>query len=325
MDQVLRHRVVNSGFVGAIIFVLTLGAATQGRAQAPITQSVDRAQLLRNQPPALRESSTAAATTDGEIAASPNDPDLGEQAILKRSGRYQPFSFFAVAAGSYTSNVALASSNEQDDFLFTPSFGLNYAPRLTRNLFADIGVAQRFFYYDRFSELDFGSFDARGGLSYSLPQLHDLILRADYAFDRLTSDDGLDDEFFSSHSLIFDAEIPFRLDRAQQLSFGVDLNLLLAANPEGPGRNDYSFFAAYSVTPARSFSLTAVARLVARDYTEIDRTDVSGIFALSAAYRITKWLSASASANYATNDSNEDVFDYDVFNVGAALSLNLRF
>ena len=186
-------------------------------------------------------------------------------------------------------------------------------------------MAQQFFYYDRFSELNFGSFDARAGLTYSLPRLHDTVLRADYAFNRLTSDDGLDDEFFSSHSLLFGAEVPFRWGRAQQLSFGVDLSILLAACPGDPGRNDYSFFAAYLVAPARSFSISAVARLVARDYVEINRTDVSGIFAVSANYRLTKWLNASASANYAINDSDQDVFDYNVFNVGTALSLNLRF
>lgn len=321
-----RHRAGSSLIFRAPLFALACVLVPSAWAQTPISQNVDRAQLLRNQQPSVRDSSEAGSDADEEqIAASPNDPDLGEQAILKRSDRYQPFTFFASLPISYTSNVALARTNEQDDVLFTPSVGLSYVPRITKNLFANVTVGQQFFYYDRFDDLDFGSFDARAGLSYLLPQVHDLVLRADFAFNRLTFDDDLDDEFFSSHSLNLGVEMPFRFGRAQQLSLGVDLSFNLHADPEGPGRHDFSAFAAYSLALSRSVSLGAVARVAVRDYVENDRSDLSGIFALSVNYRITKSLTASASANYATNDSNRDVFDYDVANVGAALALTLRF
>ena len=132
MDKAFRHRIVDSGFLGLMIFALVVGAVRPGHAQTTIPRDVDRAQLARSQRPPVSGTSPDTATTDEEIAASPNDPDLGEQAILKRSERYLPFSFFAAAPISYTSNVALASSNEEYDFLFTPSFGLTYAPRLAR-------------------------------------------------------------------------------------------------------------------------------------------------------------------------------------------------
>ncbi|MDQ3626246.1 MAG: hypothetical protein M3372_03865 [Verrucomicrobiota bacterium] len=68
-----------------------------------------------------------------------------------------------------------------------------------------------------------------------------------------------------------------------------------------------------------------MGRLALRKYTESDRTDASEILALNATYRFTKWLSASASATYAMNQSDENVFDYDVANLGAAVSLNYKF
>src|SRR5947209_18750167 len=60
-------------------------------AQQQAIQSQDRAQLLRNQAPALRDE-TNGEESEGVAPASPNDADLGEQAILKRADEYLPWS-----------------------------------------------------------------------------------------------------------------------------------------------------------------------------------------------------------------------------------------
>ncbi len=316
------HRLV---FLRAVLPLAVFAILPAGEAQTPDSQILDRSELLRTQTP-LRDDSASdeSGTDDTHAVASPNDPDLGEQAILKRSEKYQPFTVAVSAPFSYTSNAALTSRGEKDDILFTPAVGVSFTPRITNTFFASVSVGQQYFYYDRFPDLDFGSFDARAGLSYLVPKLHNLLLRADYDYNRLTSDDGFD-EFFSQHSLTFGAELPFRIGRAQQISVGTDLSFSLAADPDQPARHDFSAFAAYSVNLTRALTLSGVARLAVRDYVEGDRTDVSGIFALSVNYAFTKWLSASASSTFATNDSNQDVFDYDVANLGAALSLAFKF
>ncbi|HSH38359.1 MAG TPA: outer membrane beta-barrel protein, partial [Chthoniobacterales bacterium] len=183
---------------------------------------------------------------------------------------------------------------------------------------------RQYFFYDRFDELDFASIDARAGLAYSLPKLNNLQLRADYLYNRLT-DEGSFDAFFTSHALAFGAELPFRIGRAQQVSIGTDVSLNLDSDPDGPGRHDFSAFLGYSVNLTRALTISAVARVIARNYTDSDRTDVSGILAVSATYRFTKWLSANAVTTLVTNDSDQDVFDYDVANAGVALSFGLRF
>lgn len=299
--------------------------ATSGFAQTPGGQAVERAQLLRTQP-GLRDDPTAEATETDEThaVATPNDPDLGEQAILKRAERYKAFSVSVGMPFSYTSNVALTRVDEQDDVLFTPSVALSYTPRLTRTLYANVSVAQQFFYYDEFDELDFGSFDVRAGLVYAIPKLRNLLLRADYSYNRLTSEDSFD-EFFSSHALDLGVELPYRIGRAQQVSIGADVSILLDSDPEEPGRHDFSTFIGYSVSLTRALSVNAVGRLAAREYVEGERTDVSAILALAANYRFTKWLSLNAISTLATSNSDQNVFDYDVFNIGGALALNFRF
>src|SRR3954452_25136601 len=252
LPRFMPRRFIRSSFFAAIILA---GVVATSRGQG-ISRSVDRAQLLRNQQPTLREKSGTNSETEGVAPASPNDPDLGEQAILKRADQYQPWSIVVSAPISYTSNVALVPNGEKSDTLFTPLFAVSYAPRITQSLYANFSVSQQMFYYDRFTALNFGSFDARAGVTYSVPQWHDLIFRAGYAYNRLTTTDF--DEFFSSHSLVGAAELPFRIGRAQQISVGIDGSFNLDANPEPPGRSEYGGFVGYSAHVARNLTFNAV-------------------------------------------------------------------
>lgn len=285
----------------------------------------DRAQLMRT-PVGLRDDSGDGADGTGESAviASPNDPDLGEQAILKKTERYQPWGFFATSSFTYTSNVALVRTGEESDFIFTPAVGASFTPRITNDLYANLSVAQQWFVYNEFSALDFASFDAQAGLIYRVPRTRNLILRTHYDFSRLTMSD-LSGEFFSDHSIVFGGEVPVRVGRAQQITGGVDFSLSFAARPDAPARHEYSTFIGYSVAFSRNLTVNAMGRMAVRDYTEGDRVDLSAILSLGAVYRFTPWLSASALTTFASNHSNQNVFDYDVFNLGGALSLNLRY
>jgi hypothetical protein len=209
-----------------ILAAILLAGIQSATAQNP-TQAVDRAQLLRAQP-TLRDEPATDGDDEETVAASPNDPDLGEQAILKRSERYRAFTVYASVPLSYTSNVALSRTGEQEDLLFTPNVGFAWAPKLTSNLYGNISLGQQFFEYDEFSELNFGSLDMRAGFTYIVPQLRNLLLRADYAYNRLTSDGY--HEFFWNHSLNFAAEMPFRIGRAQQISVGFDTSFSIDAS-----------------------------------------------------------------------------------------------
>ncbi|CAA9247102.1 MAG: hypothetical protein AVDCRST_MAG42-2033 [uncultured Chthoniobacterales bacterium] len=308
----------------ALLLLGVASASSSAYAQAPGGQVVDRAQLLRSQPTLRHDPYEAVTGTDANHAeASPNDPDLGEQAILKRQEHYRAFTVSVASPIFYTSNVALVRTGEEDDVIFAPEIGITYAPRLTRTLYATVALEQQQFYYSRFGELDFGSFDARLGLAYHIPQFRNLLLRAEYNYNRLTAD-GFD-EFFSDHSIFLNAELPFRIGRAQQFALGTSAKVAIDTAPEQPGRHDFEAYVGYSANLTRSLTATAVARIAVRDYVEGERTDVSEVLALGATYRFTKWLSASATSTLAWNQSDEDVFEYDVANVGAALAFSYRF
>jgi len=287
---------------------------------------VDRAQLLQNQTqPPFGTGPTPEGVVDGHAVESPNDADIGQQEILKRVMQYEPFTASMAVPIFYTSNVALTRSGEVGDVIIAPVVGASYDPRISKTLYGHFGAREQVFYYGDNHGFDFASLDVEAGLNYFLPQFHNLILRAEYDFNRLTFDDRLGDEFFSNHSLIFNAELPFRIGRAQQVSVGADTNISVGADHQSPRRNDYEGYLGYTAQLTRAFSVNAVGRIVARDYHQNGRTDLSEILSLTATYRVANWCSISAISSFAHSDSNQDVFDYNVANAGGALSLAIKF
>jgi hypothetical protein len=321
MDSEHCHKLIR--IIGFVCVAAAFAGSPLAVAQTP-DQAQDRRDLLRAQPTPTYGAPAPSGEEGGYAIASPSDKDLGEQQILKRREEYQPFSFSASVPIYYTSNVALVNDGEEGDALFAPAVAFTYQPRLTKTLYAEIGVAQQWFLYDCFSELNFASFDGIAGLAYYIPQFHNLSLRVRYDYNRLTDTDDYD-EFFVNHSYILSANMPFRIGRAQQIAIGSDIELSFWSHPDAPRRNDYSFYVGYSVNLSRSFSIDASARVAVRDYHVGDRTDVSEILALSANYRIREWFVLSFLSSFAWNQSDRDVFDYSVANVGGGAALTVRF
>jgi len=324
----LRPYVAQAGFV-AILCVLCFNLPNEGSAQ-----TANQAQLTREQVPSpFAPTVPASAVGGGPVVAAPGDADLGEQRILKRTEEYQPFTI-SVGIPSYkTKNVALTSSGEQSDFVLAPTAAAFYEPRITSKLYGLIDVREQLFYYNRFDDFNFGSFDFEVGFRYLVPQWHNLLLRVEYDYNRLTEKNTFE-AFFQNHAFIIDAEIPFRFGRAQTLTLGADANISAAAteshqppniNAISAQRSDYAVYLGYSATLTRSFFINAVGTLVVRQYYEGGRDDISEILALTANYRVNKYLTLSAVSTLAASQSNQSVFDYNVANLGGAVALSVKF
>jgi Putative beta-barrel porin 2 len=296
-------------------------------------QTANQAQLTREQAPSAFPSTVPTGPEGGNVASAPGDADLGEQQILKRVEEYQPFTISVGAPFYWTSNVALTRSGQQSDFVVAPAAAAFYEPKLTDSLYGLIDVREQLFYYDRFDNFNFGSFDFEVGLRYLVPQWHNLLLRAEYDYNRLTEKNTFA-AFFQNHSFILDASVPFRFGRAQTLTLGADANISAAAteshqapniNAISAQRSDYAVYLGYTAFLTRSFFVNAVGTLVVRQYYEGGRDDISEILALTANYRVNKYLTLSAVSTMAASQSNQSVFDYEVANLGGAVALQIKF
>lgn len=290
------------------------------------TIQLNVAQMSRDQVTTAPTGSMATTTgDDSHVVASPNDADLGEQQILKRTEGYQPFVVSVGVPFYWTSNVALTNSGEQSDFIVSPVAAIAYQPKLpVQNLYGFVSLRQQMFYYDRLTSFDFGSFDAAVGLTYTIPQVYNLVLHAGYDYNRLTKKNSFD-SFFSNHMFTLSAELPFRINRAQSFSVGADTYLSIGADPEGPRRHDFDWYAVYSVQVTRALFVGVSGRILLHEYVQGDRVDVGEMVALNATYSITDNFSASALFSFSANQSNHSVFDYQVGNGGGALSFSIRF
>ena len=308
---------------GCVLLLLTAFAST-GLAQSV---QLNIAQISRDQVTTAPTGPMVTTTggDDSHVVSSPNDADLGEQQILKRTEGYQPFTASVGVPFYWTSNVALTNSGEQGDFIVSPVAAISYQPKLpVENLYAYASVREQLFYYDRFPALNFGSFDVALGLSYTMPELHHLVLHMGYDYNRLTKKNSFE-SFFNNHMLTLNAEIPFKINRAQWLSFGADSYISLAADPQGPRRQDFDWYLVYSVQLTRALTLGASGRLMLHDYVQGDRVDFGEMVSVNATYSVSDYFSVSALASFAANQSNHSVFDYQVGNIGGAVSFSIRF
>ena len=319
MNRSTVHQLASVAFVSTL---LVLALPSTSRAQEV---QADQAALAREHAPsAFGPNSSSNGVVDGHAVSTPNDSDLGEQQILKRSEGYQPFSVSAGVPFYWTSNAALTSSHEHGDFVVAPAAAVFYEPKFNANLYGLVGVRQQEFFYSDFDGLDFGSFDFEIGFRYTLPQFYNMLLRLEYDFNRLTDDDF--NEFFANHAIVASAEIPIRVSRNQQLWFGVVAEISVDADDDAPRRNNYDFYVGYTVGLTRAFSINASERVALRDYYHQDsRFDVSEILALSANYQITNAFSAGLIGTFVASQSNHEVFSYNVANLGGVVSLWWRF
>jgi hypothetical protein len=121
------------------------------------------------------------------------------------------------------------------------------------------------------------------------------------------------------------AEMPFQFSRAHHMLVGGNMNISLEADPIQSQRNDYETFVAYALSLSRSFSVDAAVLVAVHDYRLGDRVDLNEVLSFSANYRIADWLAIGAISSFAWNQSNHSVFDYNVANVGGALTVTVRF
>ena len=315
----VTRKVVCALIYATILFFLIIESRVDGQ-----SVQADQAQLLQNQlQPPFAPGPPPSTLGQNQVVTSPNDTDLGEQQLLKRITPYQAWTFSIASPIFYTSNVALMNTGVIGDAVEAPIAGIYYQPRIAPTLYGNLDIQQQNFFYDKYKSFNFGSMDAELGLNYFLPKLNNLVLRGKYDFNRLTHSDF--SEFFSNHAVLLNAEMPFRLGHAQHISFGAGANISVAADHQFSRRNDYEGYVGYTVSLSRSFAVSVLGRSIYRVYHENGRADLSEIVSVNANYQINDWLTVSAINSFSHNDSNRDLFDYNVVDLGGSLSLTVKF
>ncbi len=274
--------------------------------------------LSEGQPP------DASNTTDSLAPATRGDNDLGVQSLLRAPTRPQPWTVFADGGFVFTSNVALTKHHEQNDVLYVGEGGVGYDWTLLPNLKLSASVREQYFAYDRFSDLNFGSLGAAAGASYTVHQLGDLVVSAQFGYTRLTHQGITDNEFFRSGNLALGVQKLMTFGRAQLFTVGGDVDLGLSV-PHVAEREEFGASVGYVVQITRHLSVQTGARLAYFLYASSSRQDFNGSGSAGLTYAFTPWCSLGATVSGTLDRSDRAVFDYNVLNSGVSAFFRLRF
>ena len=304
--------------------VLITGATIAARAQTAQTR-IEQARQF-NAPPTATDSRTREVVSDFPASETivQADDAFGAQRILKEQERPRFFNAFAEVSAFFTNNVALTDRAREQDAFLVANFGMSYRRPLANNLQFEAVARGALFRYDEFDALDFNSFDAGAGLTWTPPQLKGVALFVRYNFTDLFSD-STGDKFFENHAVAIGAQKVWALSRTHAVFAGASAQFGFA-DPAEAQRDEYGGYAGYhwQATPALSADLFyRYGYFVYRE--EGQRRDHNQAFSFGLRYDVTRWMTVSGSSFVGVNRSNVGVFDYEVLNAGGGLGLSLRF
>jgi hypothetical protein len=291
------------------------------RAAESIRPDVSAQPLLQEMPTGPR----GLADENNFAVPTPGDSDIGQQLILKRQERYQPFYAALDSSEFYTDNAANVHTGAKGDWLYVGGATLGWQPRLTNRLYLDTSVAQHWFRYGEQSSLDYEDGEATAGVILAMPELWNTLWHLHYYYERITQ--GVDNKpIYQTHTIRGGAQKTILIDRSNSINLSLLAALSAAASPSELQRHEYSFYAAWNYKVMQDIFFTASYRLGYYDYINFDgRHDWYNNFATALTWRPRDWMELALSWNYSLNRSTNDIFSYNAQLVGPSLSLKAKF
>jgi hypothetical protein len=291
------------------------------RASQAIRPDISAQPLLRDEPAGPR----GLADENNFAITTPGDSDIGQQLILKRQERVRPFYVALDSAEYFTDNAFDTHTDARKDWFYVGGLTAGWQPRLTNRIYFDASLAQHWFRYADFSELDYEEGEALAGVIMVMPELWNTLWHLHYYYERITQ--GMDNKpIYQTHTIRAGVQKNIIIDRLNTINISALAAFSVAASPTELRRHEYSLFAAWNLRLFRQLFLTTSYRLGYYDYLNLeDREDWFHNFGVALAYRPKEWLELAVSWNYSLNRSNIDVFSYDAQLVGPAVSLKAKF
>ncbi len=284
--------------------------------------------LLSEEELANETEADAAAGLEEENAfapVTPGDSDIGQQLILKREEKKQPFTLYVDNSIFWTDNAANVRAGQINDWFFVSGINLTWQERLHSRFYGDASLSQNFYRYDRLPALDYESGNASVGFLLLMPELANTIWHCHYIYQRITQ--GISDEpIYQTHNLRGGMQKTILIDRLNSFNLGAVASLSVDADPDILQRHEYTLQAGYRFKVMRDLFFSLNYRFGYFDYFNLEgREDFYHNFGTSLNWRPRKHLELSASYNYSINESNLEFFDYEAQLAGPAISLKFKF
>lgn len=307
---------------GAFFFALIPARHATAQTPDPAQAAIEQNRLFQTTPTLRADPSYQGYVTES-APATPGDPDLGVQQILKRKEIYQPFRVQGSVEGFFTNNVGLTKNGTRDDAYLVGTVGAAWVPKINELFYGELSASHQFFRYDEFDSLDFDSLNLGGALTHYWPQAGGIGTTARYNYNRLT-DATRGKEFFRNHQASLTLNKNFAHTR--NLFTFLDATALFSfSDPYSAQRWEYAASGGIFGRITRAWDAQASYRIALYDYFADGRDDLNQSINLQTSYHFTPWARIGATTTFTFNHSTQPVFDYDAINTGGGLYLNLKF
>ncbi len=285
-------------------------------------------EISRTQRPTPFQTGAAQNGLGQPVEQLPQREEYGPLEVLYNARPAPMFTMQAFSGAYYTTNAALVPNHEIDDWYFQQGLSFNWSkPFYQSTLIPHFSLYQAWFEYTKTGQEgieNFSAMDVDLGLTYVLKKLGNIVLTADYVYERL-ADLPLGDEIFHEDHLIFGLNKAFHISRTHVAFVQGFADLSLSTAPVVDERNEYGFNAGYSIDLTPEIQTTLSYRYALYDYTQGPRVDNNQTFALSIVWRVRPAIFLQLGANYVLNNSNLRAFDYHVFNGGPTATVNIQW
>lgn len=303
-----------------------LGLVAFSPVQAQQEGQIQRAETLQDTP-GLRGSGllnfNETQEDDLYTPATPGDDDIGLQLLLKEEDEAKYFTFYASAAGYYTTNIALTNSPEVDGAFFSEQAGLTYSRPFLGSFVGFLAVRQQSIRYDRLSGFDFDSLIGDVGLTYVAREFYDLNIYFRYRYNRLM-EPFFGEGFFDNNTLTFGLQKYWNYSRGIWFYAGAE-GIFGYSEPSVNQRDSGVLYFGGNVDLTRRLSVQLFYSMAYHAYNNIERDDFNQNLSLLFIFQLTDWASINFQGSWANNISSRSVFDYDAFNLGGGLQVQLEF
>jgi len=313
---------------GKIITITLLGSLA---VQADVLSSTQRFFGMGGQVPEFSDGGEEVPASGlGQVPYSPADSDLGIQEVLVERGSKEPIMFDFTTSILRTDNAPSGSAlTDESSWVSASRMSLTWRPHIVQGWFADVGLGQELYRYDRTNALDFENTSLRAGIYKNLPDLDDTVFFARYEYQRLTFE-SLSDSVYHAQRIRAGLQKTLWAIPRHQLTGSLSGAYEWTARPDAIKRNELGVDLAYRYAIVDNIYTVLSTRVSGYDYDQGDREDLTFGAMLELNWQISPNLTATASVSFDKNNSDSTaglaaLNDYESWAAGLGVGLNWSF
>lgn len=313
----------------------TISILSAFAAQADILTSTQRFFGMGGQVPSYSEDDQdkqepKSTNSLGQIPYSEADSDLGIQEILMESPERYPVVFYLSTTVFRTDSAPSASDpTDQSSWISASRMSLSWRPRVTHGWFADVGIGEDVYRYDRADSAENENFNLRAGIYKNLPDLDDTVFFARFEYQRITFG-SLQDGGYNAQRIRTGLQKTLWAIPRHQFSGSLSGAYEWTARPAAIKRNELGGELAYRYAIVDNMYTVLSTRVSGYDYDQEGREDLAFGAVLEINWQISPNVTAMASVSFDKNNSDSTaglaaLNNYESWSAGLGVGFNWSF